>query len=57
MSRLFTSKCSFTQFAILRFIDKLAKLRTDKILELNNRLQPIVEHNYQLLIDNKFLKA
>jgi len=57
MSRLFTSGCSFTQFVILRLIDKLAKLRTNQILELNSKLHPIVEHNYQLLIDNKFLKV
>ena len=44
-------------FAILQLIDKLAGLTTDQLLELNNKLQPIVEHNYQLLLDNKFLKS
>ena len=44
-------------FAILRLIDKLAGLSTDQLLELNYKLQSIVEHNYQLLVDNKFLKS
>jgi hypothetical protein len=44
-------------FAILQLIDKLSGLNTDQLLALNNKLQSIVEHNYQLLVDNKFLKS
>jgi hypothetical protein len=44
-------------FAILQIIDKLSGLSTDQLLELNDKLQSIVEHNYQLLVDSKFLKS
>ncbi len=44
-------------FAILQLIDKLAGLHADQLLELNNKIQSIVDHNYQLLVDNKFLKS
>jgi hypothetical protein len=44
-------------FAILKIIDKLGNLSTEQLLELNNKLQPIVEHNYQLLSDTNFLTS
>jgi hypothetical protein len=44
-------------FAILQIIDKLGNLSTEQLLDLNVKLQPIVEHNYQLLLDNNFLKS
>jgi len=44
-------------FSILQLIDKLAGLSTDQLLALNNKIQSIVNHNYQLLVDNKFLKS
>lgn len=44
-------------FAILKLLDTLAELSTDQLLELNNKIQSIVDHNYQLLVDNKFLKS
>lgn len=40
--------------AILALIDQLAVLSTDQLAELNTKLQLILEHNYQLLITQRY---
>lgn len=43
-------------FSILKLLDYIALLSTDKLLELNDQLMQIVDHNYNLLVDQKFNK-
>jgi len=44
-------------FAILELIDNIGNRSQSELSELNNRILPIVEHNYQLLISDKFAKS
>jgi hypothetical protein len=42
--------------SILALIDRLALLPMDELVELNNKMQHIVNHNYQLLTSRQFNK-
>ena len=44
-------------FAVLKLIDWMANLSAEQLIELNTKVQPIVDHNYQLLTNNTFLKS
>ena len=41
---------------IIALIDSIAKLTPDELIQLNNKIKGIVEHNYQLLVSRKFNK-
>ena len=42
--------------AILTLIDQLALLSMDELIELNTKMQYILEYNYQLLISRQYNK-
>lgn len=43
-------------FAILKLIDQLALLSIDEIVELNTKMQHILDYNYQLLRSLRYNK-
>jgi hypothetical protein len=40
--------------AILELIDSLAKKSVDELQDMYARMQPVLDHNYELLKSNKF---